>query len=169
NDTKILPDDPEFLKQMIAELLATLNDQNKKIDRLQGMYDALVNQRYGRKSERLEDVDPELLLPAISAYLKELQEQEIPEVEPEPVKEEIKYTRKKPSGRKKLPATLERETIIHDIDDSEKACKCCGQELEQIGQEASEQLEYIPAKLYVIEHLRLKYACKKCQENVVIA
>ncbi len=169
NDTKTLPNDLQSLKQIIIELVNTLDKQNKKYDRLQSMYDALVNQRYGRKGERLEDIDPSLLLPTISAYLKELQEQETPEVEPEVVEEEITYTRKKSSGRKKLPASLERETIIHDIDDSDRACKCCGEELEQIGQDTSEQLEYIPARLFVIEHARLKYACKACQGNVVTA
>ncbi len=30
----------------------------------------------------------------------------------------------------------------------------------------SEQLDYIPAKLQVIEHVRYKYACKGCEETV---
>jgi transposase len=35
---------------------------------------------------------------------------------------------------------------------------------EIIGEETSEQLDYEPAKLSVIEHVRLKYACKACEE-----
>ena len=37
------------------------------------------------------------------------------------------------------------------------------------GEEISEQLEYEPAKMHVIEHARLKYVCKACEGNVAIA
>jgi transposase len=35
---------------------------------------------------------------------------------------------------------------------------------EMIGDEKSEQLDYEPAKLSVIEHVRLKYACRACEQ-----
>ena len=38
-----------------------------------------------------------------------------------------------------------------------------------IGEEVREQLEFVPASLIVIEHVRPKYACKACQANVIIA
>ena len=34
-----------------------------------------------------------------------------------------------------------------------------------IGQEISEQLDYVPAKLTVIEHVRLTYACRHCEQT----
>jgi transposase len=34
-----------------------------------------------------------------------------------------------------------------------------------IGQEISEQLDYVPAKVTVIEHVRIKYACPSCEEK----
>jgi len=34
-----------------------------------------------------------------------------------------------------------------------------------IGRETSEQLDYIPAQVSVIEHVRLKYACRACEQN----
>jgi transposase len=40
---------------------------------------------------------------------------------------------------------------------------------QRIGSETSEQLDYIPARLKVIEHIRWKYACRTCQEHVAIA
>jgi transposase len=36
---------------------------------------------------------------------------------------------------------------------------------EVIGQETSEQLDYVPGHAKVIEHVRLKYACKACDAN----
>ena len=38
-----------------------------------------------------------------------------------------------------------------------------------IGEEVREQLEYVPASLIVLQHVRPKYACPTCEANVVIA
>jgi transposase len=78
------------------------------------------------------------------------------------------FTRKKSPGRKPLPADLPRVPRIYDLDDAEKIC-ACGCELTYITDEKSEQLEYIPAKIFVIEHIKKKYACKKCEETIKTA
>jgi transposase len=46
-------------------------------------------------------------------------------------------------------------------------CRECSAELKQIGEEVSEQLEYVPASFFVHVHARIKYACPHCQGNVV--
>ena len=74
----------------------------------------------------------------------------------------ITYQRKKPT-RKPLPKDLPREEIIHDIAD--KYCDCCGHELHQMGEDRSEKLEFIPASVKVIEHIRPKYSCRHCEKN----
>ena len=72
---------------------------------------------------------------------------------------------KKKTGRKPLPADLPREMRIIDIADAQKICPCCNGDLHKMGEEKSEQLEYIPASLKVIETLRPKYACRACEKN----
>ena len=57
---------------------------------------------------------------------------------------------------------------IHDLDEAEKIC-ACGCQLTHIADEKSEQLDIIPAKIYVIEHVKKKYACKQCQETIKTA
>ncbi|MGI2228334.1 IS66 family transposase zinc-finger binding domain-containing protein, partial [Shewanella frigidimarina] len=74
----------------------------------------------------------------------------------------ISYTRKKPV-RKPLPKDLSREQVIHDIED--KTCDCCGGELHKMGEDKSEKLEFIPAQIKVIEHIRPKYACRHCDKS----
>jgi transposase len=74
-------------------------------------------------------------------------------------------TPRKKTGRKPLPTQLPRETRVVDIPDAEKICPCCNGQLHSIGEEKSEQLEYIPASLRVIEILRLKYACRGCEKT----
>jgi transposase len=78
------------------------------------------------------------------------------------------YQRKKHPTRKATPKDMPREVIIHDIPENEKICGC-GSHLVRIGEEISEQIKYIPAQLSVVQHVRPKYACKPCQENVKIA
>lgn len=78
------------------------------------------------------------------------------------------YKRKKHPTRKSIPQDLTREVIVHDITDAEKIC-ACGSHLIRISEEITEQLKYIPAQLSVIQHVRPKYACKPCQENIKIA
>jgi len=78
------------------------------------------------------------------------------------------YQRKKHPVRRPIPKDLPREVILHDIAEHEKVCGC-GTLLVCIGEEVSEQIKYIPAQLRVVQHVRPKYACKPCQENVKIA
>lgn len=79
----------------------------------------------------------------------------------------VTYTRKKPV-RRPLPAHLPRVIIEHDISEEEKMC-ACGCMKERFGEEVTEQLEYIPAQLSVIAHVRPKYACRPCAEGVSMA
>ena len=79
----------------------------------------------------------------------------------------VTYTRSKPK-RRTLPDNLPREVIEHDIEESEKQC-ACGCLKKRIGEEITEQLEIVPAQLKVIQHVRPKYACNRCDEGVIIA
>lgn len=71
--------------------------------------------------------------------------------------------------RKRLAADLPRVEIIHDLAESEKVCARDGSALERIGEETSEQLDYQPAKVRVIRHVRPKYACPCCRQGVKLA
>jgi transposase len=68
-----------------------------------------------------------------------------------------------------LPENLERQRIEHTLPESERKCSCCGEVMQPFGEETSEQLDYIPASLKVIQHARIKYACKTCQEKPAVA
>ncbi|MBY0415067.1 MAG: IS66 family transposase [Bdellovibrionales bacterium] len=76
------------------------------------------------------------------------------------------YSRQKPSksrGRNIDLSTLPRYIIYHDLDDEHKNCICCNKPLVKIGQDVSEQLEVLPMRIYVIEHVRYKFACRDTQ------
>ena len=55
--------------------------------------------------------------------------------------------------------------VNHDLADADKICRC-GCEMRVIGEKISEQLDVIPAQVYVIEHRRPTYSCAKCDESI---
>ena len=153
-----LPDDPETLKGMIRELLAALHDKDRALSGVQHRLDQLLRRLYGPKSERFRPDQPDLfdhLLPP---------EPDAPADEPATTTPN-QPRRGKKHGRRRLPADLQRERLVHDLPEVDKVCPCCQQPRVPIGEEVSEQLDYRPAKLFVWQHVRLKYACPACLAN----
>src|SRR5512144_53060 len=70
-------------------------------------------------------------------------------------------------GRRPLPRSLPRQTVVHDLADDQKLCPWCGQPRAVIGEDRSEQLDIEPPRLKVLEHVRLKYACPTCESDGV--
>src|SRR3954462_4578140 len=160
-----LPNDLETAHQLIRELLETLGQQIHLNAKLQHQLEQLLRHRYGRKSER---IDPAQLL----LFAQEILAQAEPESEPatEPTSPPSTPRRKTNGhGRKPLPARLPRKPVVHDIPPEQLPCPDCGVLRQCIGSEVRELLEYVPASLIVIEHIRPKYACPDCAAHVVIA
>jgi transposase len=160
SDAAALPDDLGTAHRQIREQAEALRRQGRLIARLQHQLEQLLRARYGRKGEK---VDPDQLslfaldVPADAA--------------PAPAAPPAAPTGSKPGGhgRRPLPAGLPRRRIVHDVAPGDRACPECGAERRKIGEEAREQLEYIPASLVVLEHIRAKYACASCAAHVAIA
>ena len=75
---------------------------------------------------------------------------------------------KQPKIRKPIPAVYPRVEVIHDLTDDQKVCSC-GCQMTSFGMDITEQLDVVPAYIRVLQHKRLKYACKSCEEGVKIA
>lgn len=145
-----LPDTPAELKQMIIGL----RDQyERQLDVYVEQIRHLRQLLFGRRSEKLPGDADKVQLPLF----------DMPEPEQiEPVKVTVDaHARKKP-GRKPLPPELPRVEVVIDLPENEKVCGC-GCTLSRIGEEVSEQLDIIPAKIQVIRHIRPKYACRQCE------
>lgn len=77
-----------------------------------------------------------------------------------------RHTRKKgvkSKGRLVDTSALSRHQFYHDLAEGDKQCRVCQEALVKAGQDVSEQLEIVPARLYVAEHIRYKYICRKCE------
>jgi len=116
--------------------------------------------QFGRSSEQLDD--PQIAL--IEGG---------PLYEPPAPKPAVKAPAANNAGLDRhLPAHLPRENHVHrpaatdarhDISGQPCGCTACGGRLRQIGQDVSEQLEYVPARFKVVRHVRPKLACVSCQ------
>jgi transposase len=151
-----LPDDPDTLKAMIRELLALLQESRQELDGVRHRLDQLLRRLYGPKSERHRPDQPTLFDDPDEAT-------DGAPSEPEPVDAASPSTRRRPGhGRRRLPADLKRERVMHDLPEADKICPCCHEPRIVIGEQTSEQLDYRPAKLFVRQHVRLSYACPAC-------
>jgi len=170
-----LPDDVATLKLMLAHRDATIAQQHEAIDQLQREKDKLAHRMdlllrrvYGRTSER---IDPNQLLlfgqrMAQAGALTEAAQQSQSAAH-ENEQAGASGSPRKGHGRRALPANLPRHRVEHSIEPAQLICPCCHGPRQRIGQTISEQLDYVPASLFVIEHVRGKYACRKCEEGGV--
>jgi transposase len=156
-----LPDDPVVLQQMIRELLQQLRDAQHETEQLRHQLERLIQRLYGPRTERL---DPNQLLLIPDAF-------EPAPADPQPVAPEIGPKPKKHQGHGRTKATkeLRREHVMHELSEAERCCPECGTLRIQIGAERSEQFEYVPASLFIVEHVRCTYACPHCEGQVITA
>src|SRR5581483_9563982 len=160
-----LPDDVAVLKAMIRELLESLHTTQRERDGLAQRIDLLLRKLYGPKAERFDPNQPWL----------------IPEMAPDaagseaatdaaPADEEATTTKAKRQGhgRKPLPPDLPRRREEHTLTEAERVCPCCQVVCQKFGEDVGEQLDYVPASLFVRQHVRFKYACPKCHDHVTV-
>src|SRR5579872_223742 len=159
-----LPDDLDLLKQMIRELLATLRAQRQDNEQLRTRLDQLLRRLYGPRAERFDPNQP-LLFAAVASLLEP---PPAPAVVPAAV-EPSTATRPRGHGRKPLPKQLRREPVEYTLTEAERVCPGCGNLRQAIGSTVTEQLDYQPAALFVVQHRQHAYACAACQGEVVRA
>lgn len=143
------------------ELINLIIQQDTFISNLQAQLALAKHRHYGKKSEKGDSIQPSLFDEATMDNQAEV----------EAVDEAlttVTYNRKKSNKPRALPKDLPRVEQHHDIAEEDKICNC-GCTLERIGQDVSEQLDIIPAKVQVIQHIKYKYACKSCEQTVKTA
>jgi transposase len=120
---------------------------------------------YGRKSEKVL-TEPYLFLYA--GLLKELEsvEEAVSEEEPPEAEPALSSPRRKNGKRRQVAVDLPVERIEYALPKEKCVCEKCGGRLEKFGEEITRQVDYRPASLYIREHVRFKYACPCCRENV---
>src|SRR3990172_434278 len=140
-----LPSDLEGSHEIIRVLAAALSESAAQLESLKAQIASLRRAQFGASAESLAG-QGELFIDAVTGLPV-----------PAPQTETITYERER-RGRPALPKDLPRVRVDYDLTESERAGF---NELERIGEETSETLDYIPARLQVIEHVRAKYVATR--------
>jgi transposase len=154
-----LPDDPGVLKQMIAELLQALRRQDRDLEETRRRLDALLRPRPAPTNPDQPSLFPE----------PEADSSAPPALAPVAEKPVSRRGQCKPHGRRRPPRELRREPKRHELTAAERLCPDCGQERSEIGVETTEQYDYKPPEVFVVEHQQVKYACPCCKGRVTLA
>jgi transposase len=144
----------------LAAARAELTGARLRIEQYKAQLAKLRRMQFGRSSEKLDTQIEQLEL-----MLEDLEEGEAartalaaPRAPDQPRRE-----RRQPV-RRPLPDHLPREEIVHDPG---SVCPGCGgTRFSKLGEDVSEVLEKIPARLKVIRHIRPKLSCRCCERIV---
>jgi transposase len=137
-----------------------LENKDHKIQTLEEYIRYMVQQRFGSSSEKLS-VDQIGLFDEAEL----LSDDDSPDEEESTNVPAHKCIKKRAS----IPEELPRTEVIHDLSEAEKVCPHDGTALRHFGNETSEQLDYIPAQMIVLQHVRRKYICPCCNNYMVTA
>jgi len=171
--TAILPTDPDALRVFAARLQAEygrleaasereiaardaeLHAKTLHIEKLKAELSLLKRARYGRSSERIEQL--ELLIGELE---EDAAEHDTQQQATSPTSNG-RTRSSRPRGRQPLPPHLPRERIEHE---APCACPACGgTKLSVIGTDEREVLEYVPSHFKVVVHVRPKTSCRGCE------
>ena len=157
-----LPDDTGQLQQMLRDVVAVTTQLHVENDQMRLIIQRLLRHQFGRRSEQLSDEQLQLALEDIEQDAAE-NEARGEAAGQQPARRTARSNR----NHGALPAYLPRYEVVIDVED--RACPCCGGAMHAIGEVRTEQLDIVPAQLRVRVTRRPRYACRACEEAVVVA
>lgn len=148
DDAAPLPDDPGDLKDLVARLAEELKHRDLRIAKLEHELAGHRRHRFGSTSESLDQLQLRLEDEEIAAAKDD---------KPAPASKDDPKSKPK---RKPLPADLLRnETVLSPGE----ACGRCGGKLKVLGEDITEELEYVPGHYVVNRFVRPRMACTCCE------
>jgi len=171
-DLATLPDDPAVLKQLVVQLLEELQKANARLERQEHHMHLLLKRIYGSTSEKF---DPRQ---GVLFDSQPGEEETAPSMPASPPAASAVSKNRDRHGRGRIPDEIERQEVTHDLSEAEKAALGGVENLVELPAETSEQLDWRPSTLFVVVHVRKKYARKEqlpesgltlSEQNVVVA
>jgi transposase len=149
-------------EEKAASIADEIGEIKARNERLEYLVKELRRALYGKKSERLDPDQLDLLLEDLETAVAKAETES-------DARSGGGRSARQPSQRNigRLPEHLER--IERVIEPESLECPCgCG-EMVKIGEDRTERLDCVPAQLRVIVTVRPKYACRTCETGVVQA
>lgn len=162
-----LPNDLDALRALVSSLSSErdaaieecrrMTEQN---DRLHHLLRQLQRAQFGRRSERLDPDQLQLVLEDIEAAIAEQDAEEDNKETAEKPADDVQK-KKRRANRGSLPAHLPRVHVT--LAPGSTVCPCCHGEMHVIGEDTAERLDVIPAQYRVIVTHRPQYGCRACE------
>jgi len=152
DNAKNLPNEPAALKGLVTSLASEVKSQALLIEKLRHQLAGMRQHQFGSRSEALDQL------------ALRLEDEEIAASAQDPAPDDIDADQPvSPKGkprRKPLPGHLPRnETTLSPGD----CCGDCGGSLKTLGEDVTEELEYIPGRFVVNRIVRPRMACTCCE------
>jgi transposase len=156
------------LERQLQERSAQIQTYQQRIRLLEEALRVMQADRYGASREKLGEAPGQRgLFNEVEAMLDLAKAVDFePDLTATPLRENP--TPKGKPGRKALASHLPRVEVRHELPEIERVCSC-GEALKEFDVETSEQLDYVPAKIRVLRHVKAKYACPCCHGTVKVA
>lgn len=146
-DAASLPADVDLLRAMLVAADAELDQLRMLVAKLRRMAFGRSSERLTREADQLElgleeaEAEAAASLPAVVARARDAAR----------------------PHRQPLPGHLPREDVVHD---GPCVCPDCGGALRRMGEDVTEQLDYVPASFRVVRHVRPRLSCRSCERIV---
>ena len=152
DQTLTLPEDPEELRSFTTPLLAEVKAQAILIEKLRHQLAGHRAHRFGASSEMAEQLQlgletSEIAAAAMTARMK------LPDVE----------EKDKPK-RRPVPDHIPRMEV--ELTPGADACADCGGRLRRVGEDVTEELEYVPGRFIVNRIVRPRLTCACCERFI---
>lgn len=152
NDLQNLPDDTAELKGLVGSLANEVKSLTLLNEKLKHQLAGAKQQRFGASSEALDQLQLQLEEEEV-AQATDLS----PAEDPEPA---IPSEAKDKPKRKPLPDNLPRQDHLLSVGDE---CSDCGGKLKSVGENITEELEYVPGRFVVNRFIRPRMTCAYCE------
>lgn len=150
--------DAQQLRELAARLMTEMRAKQVLIDKLTHENATLKRLKFAAASEAYTSEQQRLLFETLDmdmeAVSAEIEKLAVPAAD----------TREKQQPKRAaLPANLPRKEIVHEPEST--TCRC-GCQLQRIGEDVAEKLDYQPGVFTVERHVRGKWVCRQCETLV---
>lgn len=150
------------LRAFATQLLSQVDTMGKKIQRVETVNEQLTHEiallkrhKFAKRSEQLSPDQGSLLDDLLDTDIAAI-EAELKTVNPPAAPAEPRQQPK----RAPLPPQFPRTVIRHEPENTQCVCGC---QLQRVGEDVSEKLDYTPGVFTVEQHVRGKWACRECE------
>ncbi|MBO6798471.1 IS66 family transposase [Maricaulis sp.] len=150
NTSSDLPDDIDALKGAVGVLERELYNRDLLIEKLKHQLAGLQRHQFGSRSESLDQLEMRLEDEEIAQASAQAEAEAEAEADEAPAKPK----------RNPLPAHLPRTEKVLSPGE---ACLSCGGDLKRLGEDVTEELEYVPGYFVVNRIVRPRMACSCCE------